>query len=62
MGAWGIIRGSGGEKRKYESEIITQTVREENGNVGTYNMLTPFVCIPVHYIKPGTLRRFSGSS
>lgn len=65
MGAWGIIRVSGCERPKYEREIIAQRVRRErgrNGSAGTYNMLTPFVCVPVHFIKPLTLKRFSGSS
>lgn len=52
MGAQGIIRASGCERPKYEREIITQRVRregEETGSARTSNMLTPLVCVPVHF-------------
>lgn len=69
-GAWGIIRDRGSERPKYEREIIIiiETVRgrererRQSGAAWTCYMLTPFVCVPVHFIKPLTLNRFSGSS
>lgn len=68
-GAWGIIRGSGSERAKYTvtGRLLWRQWREargrerKSGAAWTRHMLTPLVCVPVHFIKPVTLNRFSGS-